>query len=171
MSTQPTIDPQLDLTLSRVIRAPRALVWRAWADPDRFAQWWLPAPTQARVDRLELRPCGALITRMSDDGIEFLPHMNALFLAVEEEHQLIFTNALDSTLRPANPAPVAMTATITMRDHPDGTSYEVVVRHRAPEDRALHEELGFFDGWGSVTDGLTALAEREHAKDVAPDGE
>ena len=33
----------------------------------------------------------------------------------------MFTNAIDSAWRPANPAPVAMTAEITLADHPDGT--------------------------------------------------
>lgn len=156
-----SIDPARDLTLNRVIRAPRALVWRAWSDPDRFARWWLPAPTAARVDRLELRPAGALVTRMSDDGVAFVPHMDAVFLEIEEGRLIVFTNALDSSLRPALPAPVAMTATITLRDHPEGTEYDVLVRHGSPEDRDRHEALGFFDGWGAVTAALAALVEGE----------
>ena len=36
------IDPELDLTLERIIRAPRAAVWDAWTDPASLASWWLP---------------------------------------------------------------------------------------------------------------------------------
>ena len=36
------MNPDLDLTLERVIRAPRAAVWQAWTDPAKFAKWWLP---------------------------------------------------------------------------------------------------------------------------------
>ena len=50
------MNPDLDLTLQRVIRAPRTAVWRAWIDPSQLEQWWVPAPTVARVDRLEARP-------------------------------------------------------------------------------------------------------------------
>ncbi len=46
-----------------------------------------------------------------------------------------------------------------MVDHPDGTDYRVIVRHADPAARERHEELGFFDGWGSVTAALAALAE------------
>jgi uncharacterized protein YndB with AHSA1/START domain len=31
-------DTEFDLTTSRIIRAPRSLVWSAWADPVSFAQ-------------------------------------------------------------------------------------------------------------------------------------
>jgi uncharacterized protein YndB with AHSA1/START domain len=41
------MNPDLDLTLERVIRAPRAAVWSAWTDPSRFEKWWVPAPTGA----------------------------------------------------------------------------------------------------------------------------
>ena len=76
----------------------------------------------------------------------------------------MFTNAIDSAWRPANPDPVAMTAEITLSDHPDGTDYRVIVRHGDPAARARHEELGFADGWGSVTEQLAALAESEAAR-------
>lgn len=154
-------DPERDLTLQRIIHAPREIVWRAWTDPARLAQWWIPAPLTLIVDRLELHPGGAFITRMSEDGLEFTPHLDAIFLAVDAEHRIVFTNALDSSWRPAPPAPVSMTAEITLLEHPEGVDYRVLVRHRAPEDRAEHERLGFFEGWGSVTEALAALAERE----------
>ena len=158
------MNPDLDLTLHRIIRAPRTTVWRAWTDPAQLAQWWVPAPTVARVDRLEVRPGGAFVTSMSDDGVEFVPHMDASFLVVDDLERLAFTNAIDSRWRPARPDPIAMVAEILLDDHPDGTDYRVVVRHGDPAARARHEELGFFDGWGSVTEQLATLAEKAAAQ-------
>ena len=151
------MNPDLDLTLQRIIHAPRAAVWSAWTDPSRFARWWVPAPTVCRVDRLEARPGGGLVTRMSDDGVAFVPHLDAAFLVVDELERIVFTNAIDSAWRPAVPAPVPMTAEITLADHPEGTDYRVVVRHGDPEDRARHEKLGFFEGWTTVTAQLAQL--------------
>jgi uncharacterized protein YndB with AHSA1/START domain len=153
------MNPDLDLTLQRVIRAPRAVVWRAWTDPSQLEQWWVPAPAVARVDRLEAQPGGAFVTRISDDGVEFGPHMDASFLVVDDRERLVFTNAVDSRWRPTRPDPIAMVAEIVLRDHPDGTDYRVVVRHGDPAARARHEELGFFDGWGAVTGQLAAFVE------------
>jgi uncharacterized protein YndB with AHSA1/START domain len=156
------VNPDLDLALERVIKAPRATVWNAWTDPAAFARWWLPAPMQCRVERLDVRPGGGLVTSMSDDGAAFVPHLDACFLVVDELDRLVFTNAIDSAWRPAAPAPVAMTAEITFAEHPDGTDYRIVVRHGDPADRARHEELGFADGWGSVAAQLAAVAEGRH---------
>ncbi|PJJ72137.1 uncharacterized protein YndB with AHSA1/START domain [Diaminobutyricimonas aerilata] len=153
------MNPDLDLSLQRLIRAPRSTVWSAWTDAARLAQWFLPSPTIARVDRLEVRPGGALVTSMSDDGTVFVPHMDACFLVVEPGERLVFTNALDSTWRPTDPAPVPMTAEITFGEHPEGTQYGVLVRHGDPSARARHAELGFTEGWGGVTAQLARLVE------------
>ena len=153
------LDPTLDLVLQRVIRAPRSAIWEAWTDPDLLAQWWIPAPTQLRVDRLDVRPGGAFVTRMSDDGDTYVPHTDGIFLVVEPEQRLVFTNAINSSWRPTVPAPVLMTAEIALVEHADGIEYTATVRHGSPTQRDLHEELGFHDGWGSVTDALATLVE------------
>jgi uncharacterized protein YndB with AHSA1/START domain len=154
------VNPDLDLGLERIIGATRDVVWDAWTVPANLAQWLLPEPTRCRVDHLDVVPGGAFVTSMSDDGVEFVPHLDACFLAVDEGERLVFTNAVDSGWRPAAPEPVAMTAEIVMRDHVDGTEYRVIVRHGDPAARAQHEALGFFDGWGTVTDQLAAFARR-----------
>jgi uncharacterized protein YndB with AHSA1/START domain len=153
------LDPDLDLQIDRVMRAPRTRVWKAWTDPVHLARWWLPAPTHCRVDQLEVVPGGAFVTSMSDDGVAFGPHLDACFVVVEPGARIVFTNALDSRWRPVSPAPVAMTAEIRFLDHPDGTDYRVVVRHADPASRLHHEQLGFADGWGTVTAQLAAIAE------------
>jgi uncharacterized protein YndB with AHSA1/START domain len=153
------MNPDLDLTLDRIIRAPRAVVWDAWTQASSLASWWLPAPMQCRVERLDTVAGGGFVTSMSEDGVEFVDHLDACFLAVDPGERIVFTNAVDSGWRPAQPEPVQMTAEIRMLDHPEGTDYRVVVRHRDPASRALHEELGFVDGWGTVTAQLAALVE------------
>lgn len=152
------LDPAIDLQIDRVIHAPRARVWSAWTDPTQLAQWWLPAPLHCRVDHLDVVAGGAFVTSMSDDGVDFTPHVDACFLLVDEGERIVFTNALDSRWRPVSPQPVAMTAEIRMLDHPDGTDYRVIVRHADAASRAHHAELGFADGWGTVTAQLAAVA-------------
>lgn len=155
--TTPTPDTNLDLTVSRIIKAPRAAIWRAWTEPASFEQWWIPAPTVCRVRQMDLRPGGAFVTEMSDDGGAFVPHINGCFLAVDDQQRIVFTDQLVAGWRPAESGFV--TAVITMRDHPDGTDYTATALHRSRADRDKHDELGFHDGWGTVTRQLAELVE------------
>lgn len=95
------IDPALDLSVSRIIAAPREAVWQAWADPTNFAQWWVPAPQVCRVEQMDLRPAGSFRTRISEDGDAFGPHITGCFLAVDELSRIVFTDALVDDWRPA----------------------------------------------------------------------
>lgn len=126
--TTRAVHQDLDLTLQRIIRAPRRTVWRAWTDPALLEQWWTPAPTLTRVDQLDVRPGGGFVTRMSEDGREFVPHTDSVFLVVEDERRLVFTNAVDSALA----ARLTVSGVDDRRDRPGGASG----RHRLQRDRA-----------------------------------
>ena len=49
-----------ELTIARLINAPPALVWKAWSTPEHVAKWWIPAPIECKVIKLDLRPGGGL---------------------------------------------------------------------------------------------------------------
>lgn len=155
-------DPQLDLTISRIIKAPRSLVWSAWADPASFALWWLPAPAKCRIVEMEMRPGGGFVTQMSEEGGPFVPHLSACFLEVLEGSRIVFSNTLTGGWRPAEQG--FMTAIITFADHPEGTQYVASALHKNRADRDRHAELGFHDGWGTVAAQLASLVEARASK-------
>jgi len=150
-------NPELDLTISRVIKAPRSALWSAWTDPTKFEKWWIPAPARCEVAQMDLSPGGAFETRISEEGGAFGPHLSGCFLAVDPQERIVFTNALLGGWRPAENA--FMTAIITFKDHPLGTDYAAHVMHRNNADRTMHENLGFNDGWGTVIEQLARFVE------------
>jgi uncharacterized protein YndB with AHSA1/START domain len=152
------LNPDLDLSVSRIIKAPRQAVWRAWTTPERFEQWWIPKPTKCKVVEMDLKPGGSFITQMSDDGGAFQPHVTGCFLAVDEMERIVFTDTLLGGWRPAEQS--FLTAVITFKDHADGTDYSAYAMHKSQADRKNHEEMGFHDGWGTVTRQLAELVER-----------
>jgi uncharacterized protein YndB with AHSA1/START domain len=111
---------------------------------------------------MDMRPGGAFVTEMSDSGGPFVPHLAACFLDVAEGERIVFTNALTEGWRPAERG--FMTAVIRFSDHPDGTEYVAYAMHKNRADRDKHEEMGFHDGWGTVTAQLAALVEGRATK-------
>lgn len=154
----PSFDPTLDLVITRVIKAPRAAVWHAWSDPSSFAQWWVPAPAQCKVVAMALSPGGAFITQISENGSDFMPHLNGCFLAVDAAERLVFTTCLVNGWRPAE-VPF-ITAIIRFAEHPLGTEYVAHVMHKSNADRNSHADMGFYDGWGTVIEQLANLVEQ-----------
>lgn len=153
-----TFNPTLALVITRVIKAPRAAVWRAWRDPSSFAQWWVPAPAQCKVVAMDLSPGGAFVTQISENGGDFIPHLNGCFLAVDAGERLVFTTCLVNGWRPAEEP--FITAIIRFLDHPLGTEYVAHVMHKNNTDRNTHAEMGFYDGWGTVIEQLANLVEQ-----------
>ena len=151
------IQPRLDLSVSRVIKAPRSAVWNAWTNSASFEQWWVPKPQICRVKDMDLRPGGSFRTEISHDGTKFGPHITGCFLAVDELECIVFTDALVAGWRPADASFV--TAVITMKNHEADTEYTATAMHRDIADRDQHERLGFHDGWGTVTRQLAELVE------------
>jgi uncharacterized protein YndB with AHSA1/START domain len=52
-----------------------------------------------------------------------------------------------------------MTAILLLADAPGGgTTYTAIARHRNIDSRKTHEDMGFFDGWGTVATQLERYA-------------
>ena len=60
------------MTITRVFDAPRALVWKAWTNPEYVMQWWGPKGFTAPVCRMDFRVGGKYLCCMrSPEGQEF----------------------------------------------------------------------------------------------------
>lgn len=148
-----------ELTISRLIKAPPSAVWDAWSDPAKLALWWIPAPIECRVDKLDLKPGGGFVTRMREDGGDFQPHVDGCFLEAVPEERLVFTTVLTEGWQPTEPW-LAITAILTFEPRDGGTLYAARVLHKTPEDSCKHDEMGFQLGWGTAIGQLAGLLER-----------
>lgn len=59
-----------DVFLTRVLDAPRELVWAAFTQAEHLAQWWGAPGCACRVLALDLRPGGAFHYAMQMPGVE-----------------------------------------------------------------------------------------------------
>ena len=143
-----------ELVLTRLIDAPRALLYRAWTDPEMLKQWFAPLPYTTPHAELDVRPGGAnLIVMRSPDGQD-MPN-RGVYLEVVPNEKLVFTDAFTDAWVPS-PKPF-MTVILTFEDEGGKTRYTARVRHWTAEDKETHEKMGFHQGWGLCTDQLAAL--------------
>lgn len=156
MATTNVIEPTSDreLVLTRIIPARREKLYRAWTEPELLKQWFAPAPYTTPVAELDVRTGGASRIVMRDPEGNDLPNPG-VFLEVVPNERIVLTDAFTSAWEPS--AKPFMTAIITFEDVPGGTRYTARVRHGSAEDRKLHEEMGFHEGWGQCADQLAAL--------------
>ena len=84
-----------EITITRVYDAPRRLVWEAWTNPDRLAQWWGKRGWRAQRSSIvmDVRPGGRFsVNTVSDaDGSEMTS--DAVYREVAEPERLVFTEA------------------------------------------------------------------------------
>lgn len=146
-----------DLTISRLIKAPPSMVWKAWTTPEHLAKWWIPAPFECQVVKLDVRPGGGFETLMRQGDAPFEPHVQGCFLEAIPEARVAFTTMLTEGWRPAEPW-LAMTAIMTFEAEGGGTRYSARALHKSPEDARKHDEMGFQEGWGAALDQLNAVA-------------
>lgn len=146
-----------DLTLTRLIDAPPANVYRCWTEPELVKQWFAPLPYTTPSAEMDVRPGGAsIITMRSPDGVE-MPNPG-VFLEVVPNRKLVVTDAFTSAWEPS-PKPF-ITIILTFEEEAGKTRYTALVRHWTVADREAHEQMGFHTGWGICTDQLAALASR-----------
>ncbi len=83
--------PERHIVLTRIIDAPRELVFQAWTDPKQLARWWGPKCFTNPVCEVDAKPGGALrIVMRAPDGAEY--PMKGVFQEVVESERLVFTN-------------------------------------------------------------------------------
>lgn len=144
-----------ELSLTRLIDAPRAAVYRAWTDPELLKQWFAPLPYTTPHAELDVRPGGAnLIVMKSPEGQE-MPNRGS-YLEVVPNEKIVFTDAYVGDWMPSPNKPF-MTVILTFEDEAGKTRYTARVRHWTAEDKETHENMGFHQGWGICADQLTAL--------------
>jgi uncharacterized protein YndB with AHSA1/START domain len=150
-------DSTTDLVISRLLRAPRASVWKSWADPASLAAWWCPKPWVTEVRAFDMRPGGAFHTFMSgpDGGTSDNP---GAFLEVVPMARIVITSMLVGDWRPADAPWMPFTAIFTMADEAGGTRYTATVMHPNAAVRDQHAQMGFHEGWGICIDQLDAFA-------------
>jgi len=154
-------DPNHELSVTRLIDAPREVVWKVITE--RLPDWWAPKPWTTEIEAVEFRPGGrlAMVMRGTEPG-ETSP-IDGIILEFVPGERIAFTNAIAAGSQPRSPAPVNMIGIFSLADEGGRTRYTAVSRHWDADAAKAHDEMGFSEGWGMCADQLKELAEAEVA--------
>ena len=152
MNMQPA---EFELSISRLIDAPRSRVFRAWTEPALLQQWWGPHGMITPECEMNLWVGGLFRTLMrAPDGTEY--PTQGVFLDIIAPRRLVFTDAFMPGWIPSGKP--FMTAEVTLQEvEGDKTLYTARAMHWSLEDKLAHEAMGFHQGWGQSLDRLEAL--------------
>lgn len=144
-----------EMSLTRLIDAPRDKLFRCWTEPALMVQWFTPPPWKTVHAEIDLRAGGSSYVLMrGPDGTE-MPN-RGVYLEIVKNERIVFTDAYTSAWVPS--AKPFFTGILTFEEEGGKTRYTARVRHWSVEDCQAHEKMGFHTGWGIATDQLAALA-------------
>ena len=155
-----TIHAERTVTLTRVLKAPRALVWQAWTDPKMLKEWWGPENFSNPVVEGDIKEGGVLhITMHGPKGSAFdmdFP-MIKRYREIVPGKKLVFDN---EPIGPNGERVMDAITTVIFSDHPDGTLMEMTTVAKALAPMAVGMLGGMEAGWSQSFDKLARLVAR-----------
>lgn len=150
------------IVTSRVFRAPRAMVYQAFADPKQTMRWWGQHGFTATIEQMDLRAGGQWeIVMYRPDGTKYPNAMTFAEVVPNERIRLELVGGREGA------APVRMNKTITWEDTPGGTRLTFRIEFASREERDTNvRQYGSVKGGRELFDRLAAVLEQKLAHNV-----
>ena len=139
-----------EIVITRVIQAPRDLVWEVWTNPDHVAKWWGPNGFTNTILSMDVRPGGVWRFIMhGPDGVDY-PN-KIVFIEVVKPERLVYSHGDDTDNGEAD-----FQTTFTFEEHAGQTTVTLRALFVSAEarDKAVRE-VGAIEG-GNQTLGRLA---------------
>ena len=149
----PTKGPaEREVVITRILDAPRSLVFKAWTDPKHVAQWWGPHGFTTPVCELDVRPGGAIRIHMRGPDGTVYP-MTGVYQEIVEPERLVFTGAaLDEEGNPL----FEVLNTVTLAEQGGKTTLTLQARVVKSTAEAIPYLEGMEAGWEQSLERLEA---------------
>ncbi|HEY5347751.1 MAG TPA: SRPBCC family protein [Rhizomicrobium sp.] len=160
MTNEPALSKDTPLILTRLIDAPRALVFKAWTDPRHLARWWGPKDFTAPRCEADARPGGILRVDMRGPDGTIYP-MSAIFDEIVAPERIVFTGGA-SDAKGELLFNIRTTVTLTEQEGKTLLTLEARVLMAGPQ--AAASLAGARQGWTQSLERLASLCESKGAQ-------
>jgi uncharacterized protein YndB with AHSA1/START domain len=136
MPTQTAATADREIVTSRVLDAPRDLVFKAFTDPKHIVHWWGPNGFTNTIQKMDVRPGGVWEFVMhGPDGVDYPNRI--VYVEVKKPERLVYDHG---------PAP-RFHVTVTFEEHRRKTkvTMRALFETAAERDRVV-EEFGAIEG-------------------------
>jgi uncharacterized protein YndB with AHSA1/START domain len=149
-----------ELVITRIIDAPRELVFKAWTEPERVKRWWGPETFTCPACKIDLRPGGKYrICMRSPEGRDYWSAGEYREIVVPERIVVTdyFSDEHGNKVSPTTHGlseewPAEMLMTITFEEHGGKTKLTV---HQSVSE-SLAKRFQAVEGWSTMLDKLEA---------------
>ena len=145
--------PDAEVTLVRILDAPRAAVFKAWTDPKQLAQWWGPKDFTNPVCEFDARPGGKMLIHMRAPHGAVYP-MTGIIREIDPPRRLVFSDAavdMDGNVQ------LEGFTTVTFEEQGGKTKLTVHSTATAVMPVAVEMLKGMNEGWTQSLDRLADL--------------
>lgn len=147
-----------EIVITRLVDAPREVVFKAWTQAERLKQWWGPQGFTTPFCAVDLRPGGVFLYCMqSPEGRDIWGR--GVYRDIVVPERIVYSDTFaDADGNPVSPTHYGMSAghpaetlvTVTFTAH--GHRTQVTVRQAVPE--SVPERSGIKQGWTEMLDRL-----------------
>lgn len=142
-----------EVVITRIFDAPRALVFKAWTDPEHLAKWFGPRGFSTTVIENDARTGGAYHFHMRASNVD--EHWRGTYREVVAPERIVFT--WPTTVR--HPEVIDTIVTVTLEDV--GGKTRLTLRHATFNTIAQRDDHN--GGWSSALDRLGELVQVANA--------
>jgi uncharacterized protein YndB with AHSA1/START domain len=141
-SAKITTPSELEIVITRVFDAPRAIVFEAWTRAEHVAHWWDPSGAPLAVCEIDLRPNGAFrFVNFGPEGAKY--PFAGIYGEIVAPERLVFTTPNSSS-----------GATLIFSEHQGKTTLTMTIRCASREDRDAMLKMGVDVGTTRTLDNL-----------------
>ncbi len=155
-----------DFVISRVLNAPRELVWKCFTDPEHMKKWWGPKGVKVVKSEMDLRPGGTYLYGMQPPGGDVM-WGRQVYREIVPLEKIVFINSFSDEKGGLSRHPMAPTWPLEMLsiftfESVEGGKTKFTVRwspHNATEEERTTFDAGHASmnqGWGGTLDKLEA---------------
>jgi len=146
----------IELTFTRLLNAPRELVFKVWTDEQHMAKWWGPKDFTNPVCDMDVRPGGELYIEMTAPDGTLYPN-KGIFHEVSEPGKLVFTT---TAFEDADGEPgIVILNTVTFDDESGKTRMTLVTKVVKLRHDLHSAAEGMKNGWNQSLDRMELVAE------------